>query len=82
MFSPDSVPRGSGAFRFPVDLNASPDLRYRVPGSNVIHVTDGTGLPRRLFSEETRSAHQVFNNMFGMSMGDDDVSFFYLVHIL
>jgi hypothetical protein len=44
-FSPDSAPRGSGTFRFPVDLNASPDLPYRVPGRNAVHVTDNTSLP-------------------------------------
>jgi hypothetical protein len=43
LFSPDSAPRGSGSFRFLVDLNSSPDLRC--PGSTDGHVTSGTGLP-------------------------------------
>jgi hypothetical protein len=72
-FSLDSVPRGSGAFRFPVDLNSSPDLRR--PGSTDDHVTDGTGLPRTLFIDESMNAHQVFGSASGMSMGYDDVSF-------
>jgi hypothetical protein len=54
-FSLDSTPRGSGAFCFSVDLNSSPDLRH--PGSTSCHVTDGTGLPRTLFSDESGSAH-------------------------
>ncbi|KAK1677271.1 hypothetical protein QYE76_038119 [Lolium multiflorum] len=70
-FSPDSTPRGSGAFRFS-DLNTSPDLCHRVPGSNAGHVTDGTGLPSSLFSGDSRSAHQVFSSVFGVSMGDED----------
>jgi hypothetical protein len=48
-FSPDSTPRGSGAFRFPVDLNSSPELRR--PGCTDGHVIDGTGLPRHLFPD-------------------------------
>ena len=36
-FSPDAAARGSGAFRFSVDLNVSPDLR-RVPTGTGGHV--------------------------------------------
>jgi hypothetical protein len=78
MFSPDSAPRGSDGFRFPVDLNASLDLRHRILGSTADHVTDGTVLPRSLFSGVSRSAHQVFDNTSDVSMGDDDVSFLIL----
>ena len=39
-FSPDAAARSSGAFRFPVDLNESPDLR-RVPTGTAGHVTGG-----------------------------------------
>jgi hypothetical protein len=38
-FSPDSVARGSGAFRFPVDLNTSPDLRRTEFGGRVLAQT-------------------------------------------
>jgi hypothetical protein len=69
-FSPDSAPRGSGAFRFPVDLNSSPDLRCTDD-----HVIDGTGLPHDLFPDEGRSTHQVFDSMYSVSMGEDKVSF-------
>jgi hypothetical protein len=72
-FSLDSAPRGSGAFRFPVDLKSSPDLRR--PGSTEGHVTDSTGLPFHLFADEGRSTHQVFGSVSGVSMGDDKVSF-------
>jgi hypothetical protein len=46
-FLPDSVPRGSSAFRLGVDLNSSPELRRL--GSTDGHVTDDTGLPANLF---------------------------------
>ena len=72
-YSPDAAARGSAAFRFAVDLNESPDLR-RVPTGTAGHVTDGTGLPHSLFSGGSRSAHQVFDSMSSVSMGDDDVS--------
>jgi hypothetical protein len=70
-FSPDSAPRGSGAFRLGVDLNSSPDLCR--PGSTDGRVTDG--LPRHLFANESRIAHQVFGGASDVSMGDDEVSF-------
>jgi hypothetical protein len=38
-FSPDSAARGSGAFRFPVDLNTSPDLRRTEFGGRVLAQT-------------------------------------------
>ncbi|KAK1618628.1 hypothetical protein QYE76_024145 [Lolium multiflorum] len=66
-FSRDSSGRGSGAFRFPVDLNSSPDLR-RTNG----HVIDDTGLLRDLFPDEGRSTHQVFGSASGVSMGEDE----------
>lgn len=72
-FSLDSTLRGSGVFRFPVDLNSSLDLRR--PGSTTGYVTDGTSLPRTLFGDKSMSAHQVFGTASSVSMGDDDVSF-------
>jgi hypothetical protein len=72
-FSLDSTLRGSGAFRFPVDLNSSLDLRR--PGSTTGYVTGGTSLSRTLFGDESMSAHQVFGTASSVSMGDDDVSF-------
>ena len=48
-FSPDSAPRGSGALRFPVNLNATPVLHRT--GSTAGHVTEGTGLPRSFFPD-------------------------------
>jgi hypothetical protein len=73
LFSPDSAPRSSGAFFLSVDLNSSPDLRH--PGSTNDHMTYGTGLPHHLFTDESRSGHQVFDSASGVSMGDDEVSF-------
>ncbi|KAK1603139.1 hypothetical protein QYE76_007874 [Lolium multiflorum] len=67
-FSPDSMARGSGAFRFP-DLNDSPDLR-RTEG----HVTDSIGLPRHLFPDDGRHTHQVIGSAFGVSMGQDEIA--------
>jgi hypothetical protein len=69
-FLPDSVPRSSGAFRFPVDLNSSPDLCQS--GSTAGHVTDVTASPT---PSSATSAHHVFSSAFGVSMGDGDVSF-------
>ena len=73
-YSTDAAARGSAAFRFPVDLNESPDLR-RVPGSTAGHVTDGTGLPCSLFIVDSRSVHHVFGSTSVPTMGDDEVSF-------
>jgi hypothetical protein len=61
---------GSSTFRFPIDLNSSPDQRCTEG-----HVTDGTGLPHDLFPDEGRSTHQVFGSTSGVSMGEDEVSF-------
>jgi hypothetical protein len=69
-YSPASVPRGSNASRFTVDLNnelsESPDLRH-TPGSNSRHMTNGTGPPppRSLFSGDNRNAHHVFSSTSG-----------------
>ena len=65
-FSPDAPVRGSGAFRFAVDLNESPDLR-RVPTGTAGHITNGTGLPHSLFSGDSTSTHQVFDSTSGVS---------------
>ena len=73
-FSPDTAPRGSGAFRLPLDLNELPDLR-RVPAFTAGHVTDDSGHPRNLFSGTSGSAHQVFGSTSGVSMADEEVSF-------
>jgi hypothetical protein len=78
-YSRASAPRGSNAIRFTIDLNSdinngTPDLR-RASGGSAGHVTDRTGLPRSLFSGDSRSTHHVFGSASGAAMEDEDVSF-------